>query len=115
MYHLAAIVAKIGQKLHTFVCVLCVFVRACVCVCLCVCVLCVRVCVCVCVRACVRVCVGGCVRACTCMCVCACACACGCVAVCWDTSVRALIYLLKCLSVHARMGIAWVVLMHVYL
>ena len=57
--------------------------------------------------------VGGCVRACT--CVRACGCACGCVAVCRDASARALIFLLECLSVRARMGIAWVVLIHVYL
>ena len=50
-----------------------------------------------------------------CTCVRACACACGCVAGCRDASVRALIFLLECLSVRARMGIAWVVLMHVYI
>ena len=33
--------------------------------------------------------------------------------VCLDAGARAFIYLLECLSVHARMGIAWVVLMHV--
>ena len=36
-------------------------------------------------------------------------------AVCRNACARALIFLLERLSVRARMGIAWVVLMHVYL
>ena len=56
-----------------------------------------------------------------CVCVCECACVCACVgvgawlSVCRYACARALTCLLECLSVHARMGIAWVVLMHVYL
>ena len=98
MYHFAAIVARI--------------VCACV-VCVCVCVCCVCVCACVCVCVCVFGWVGACVRVRVCVLVLVRVGAW--LSVGMHPCMRALIYLLECLSVRARMGIAWVVLMHVYL
>ena len=64
--------------------ILCVSLRARVCVCMYVCVclcVCMYVCMFVCVCVCVRVCVYACVCACVCVCVCVCVCACVCVCI----------------------------------